>query len=844
MTAPARLWKLRLLILTLAAFGVVTDVSVEAQTPSTPNRVAANPNLAVRSRLTGHLPSWAKQPNDVGEVPDSKDLELTFVLSRSPSQQAQFNQLLADQQSRTSPRYHRWLTPQQIGDQYGPTKQEVNVLTSWLTGQGFRLDEVTPSRMFVRASATAGIAADALSTTFRMFRIPGSTDGKSYVSATTEPSIPQALTPIVAAIAGLTQLPEEPHPLATRAAPTPLMDNATHPETTLNNGEHIIAPGDFATIYNLKPVYQDGFDGTGQRVAIMGLSRVDPSDITNFEARVDQPSELPNVVIPPLGADPGLAGDPYQLEATLDVERVVGTAPGAKIDLIVTCSDSTSSGCTAPWNDGVFAAANYNIQTLLDPIMTISFSGCEAGASPAYVMQYDTLFSQAAAEGISVLVSSGDAGAAGCATHDAAPVTSTLVKSTNLLCSSGSVTCVGGTEFAETSNGENPSSYWGTRNSANQSSAIRYIPEGAWNQPTGTKIPFVVEGTGGGVSAVIPRPPFQVGVGVPVGNYRTTPDVSFSSASHDAYFGCYADPADAPSTPNPCVPNPTTNSIVPNQFYGTSAATPSMAGITALLNQKLGGSQGNLNPLLYSLAANPGNGVFNDVTVSSSGVTGCTVSVPSMCNNSVPSANALTGGLAGYVVSAGYDQATGWGSIDVANLLSAATSVMSFTVNPASSSLSISAGAAQDGQDALTLSSMGGFRGQVALTCAISFSGTGSAADPPICSFLDPYVTLVSGGTGTATMIIGRVAPNLRKGVLPADISLLAVLLAGLPAALLRFRRRNLYWVLVLGIGLSCLSGCGNSGITKGTYNVVVTGTAMTGGTTMTSSTTIDLTVQ
>lgn len=104
--------------------------------------------------------------------------------------------------------------------------------------------------MFVRTSATFGIAADALSTGFLMFRIPNSIDGKSYVSAAMEPYIPQALTPIVAAIAGLTELPREPHLLATRAAPTLLLGNATHPETALNNGEHIISPGDFATIYN------------------------------------------------------------------------------------------------------------------------------------------------------------------------------------------------------------------------------------------------------------------------------------------------------------------------------------------------------------------------------------------------------------------------------------------------------------------------------------------------------------------------------------------------------------------------------------------------------------------
>ena len=115
-----------------------------------------------------------------------------------------------------------------------------------------------------------------------------------------------------------------------------------------------------------------------------------------------------------------------------------------------------------------------------------------------------------------------------------------------------------------------------------------------------------------------------------------------------------------------------------------------MAGVAALLNTSLRSKQGNINSLLYQLAAsNPA--VFHDVTVTSSGVSGCVATTPSMCNNSAPSTTGLTGGTAGYVVTAGYDEATGLGSLDVANLLAAAspatTLVSTFlavttTVNP------------------------------------------------------------------------------------------------------------------------------------------------------------------
>jgi len=160
----------------------------------------------------------------------------------------------------------------------------------------------------------------------------------------------------------------------------------------------------------------------------------------------------------------------------------------------------------------------------------------------------------------------------------------------------------------------------------------------------------------------IPTPSWQTGSGVPGAQGRYTPDVSFSASRHNGYFGCLA------AAGNSCVAD-STGHFKFEYFFGTSASTPSMAGIAALLNQKIGRAQGNLNPRLYALAATPSNGVFHDVTVGTSGVSGCDVSIPSMCNNSTPGPGGLSGGLKGYSVGPGYDEATGLGSINVANLL-------------------------------------------------------------------------------------------------------------------------------------------------------------------------------
>jgi pseudomonalisin len=300
--------------------------------------------------------------------------------------------------------------------------------------------------------------------------------------------------------------------------------------------------------------------------------------------------------------------------------------------------------------------------------MSVSFGQCEQSAGQASTIYWDSLYSQAAAEGISVFVSSGDSGAAGCdAAFKAPPATQTA--SPNYLCASSYVTCVGGTEFNE--NAEAGSgNYWNATNGVGFVSATRYIPEGAWNEPADSMGNFQVASGEGGVSAFIATPYWQTGLGVPPGKQgRYTPDVSFSASAHDGYASCLA------AANLDCVANSSGHfSYV--VASGTSASTPSMAGIAAMLNQKMGSPQGNLNPGLYSLASLSPAGVFNDVTVDSSGVSNCRLTLPSLCNNSTPGPSDLQGGLPGYLVGPGYDLATGLGSLNASGLFTKWPSVV------------------------------------------------------------------------------------------------------------------------------------------------------------------------
>ncbi len=635
-----------------------------------PDRIAARPDFAARAPLAGHVPLWATPSRDQGPVPAATPVSLTLSLSRSPQLQAAFDQLLLDQQNPSSPRYHQWLTPQQVGEQFGPTQNDLDTLTSWLTAQGLHVESIAPSRIFIHATAPASTVNAVFQTSLHTFNHLA----RPLMEPVSEPIIPAALTPIVQYIQGLSQVDYRTHshqlppiPISqTNIKPATGTSATIHPDLNVGDGSvHYLSPADFATIYDVP----SSITGTAQKVAIIGGSRLLASDLTTWESLSGLPSYQPNYIIPPPSAcgtittttktqtanacaDPGTTNNEDQGEGTLDFERVYGTAPGASVDQIISTN----------WLDGsvTYELISYAINTVNDPILSMSFGACEAEQSTQFLAYENSLFATAASQGISIFASSGDSGADSCeaqATPPSTTVPQTLAISD--ICSSIYVTCVGGTQFSDTAN---PSAYWSSSNSSNSRSALSYIPEGAWNEPTTTDskggIIYAPDATGGGVSAFTAKPSFQSGAGVPADGARDVPDISFSASTHNGYFSClsYAG-ADC--------------SKYLTGFGGTSASAPSMAGVAALLDQKLSGRQGSLNPLLYKLAAST-PGAFHDAIPATSGVTSCTTSTPSTCNNSNPSATGLSGGLAGYPLTTGYDLATGLGSLDVNAFLNAA----------------------------------------------------------------------------------------------------------------------------------------------------------------------------
>jgi uncharacterized protein (TIGR03437 family) len=554
---------------------------------------------AIDPRVTrvvkGTLHPLARPEADRGPVDPAMQMEHIVVAFRpSPTQQTDLDQLLADQQNPNSSRYHQWLSPEDFSLRFGLSPADESRVVAWLKSEGLDVKQRARGRNWVAFSGTAGQVGRALHTQIRRF---STTAGDHFANAA-EPSVPAALEEIVAGFSGLDDFQPESH---ARLVPSP--------QYTLGSN-HYLVPEDLATIYNVAPLYKNGLDGSGQGIVIVGQSAVDPADLQAFKTRHNLPANDPKMI--PYSTDPGFTSS--ELEGVLDLEWAGAMAPKATIYYV--------------YGTSAFSAMSYAINLNIAPVISVSYGTCENNASPQF---YRALAQQANAQGITLVVSSGDSGGASCDRQGVAPqATKGLVPAFPAILPEA--TAVGGTQFNEGSG-----NYWGT-NSPNLGSALSYIPEKAWNESSTAG----VLSTGGGISRIYPKPSWQIAPGITDANFRHYPDISLSAAGHDAYIITYLGALAAVS--------------------GTSAGAPTFAGIVALLNQYqvTNGTQakpglGNINPQLYRLAQSAPT-AFHDVTTGDNIVI-CTLGSP----------DCLTGSY-GYAAGPGFDLATGLGSIDANNL--------------------------------------------------------------------------------------------------------------------------------------------------------------------------------
>src|SRR5208282_1328784 len=308
--------------------------------------------------LRGNTYPLARPEFDRG--PASSDLPLNrmlLVLKRNPQQEAVLKTLLDQQQERSSSNYHAWLMPEEFGQRFGPSEEDIRTITSWLSSHGFQVNKVANGRMLIEFSGTADQVKETFHTEIHKYEV----NGREHWANSTDPEIPTALTSTVAGIVSLHNFPRKPQH---RIVGTVSRERGTgryrlyQPQsglaplwTTPGGGCglagslcYAMAPYDLATIYNSLPLWNatTPIDGTGQEIAIVSQSAIYPQDFTDFRSDFGLPAG--NLVITYNGINPGTALEGDETETDLDMQWAGSVAKGATIHLVISATTNTSAG--------------------------------------------------------------------------------------------------------------------------------------------------------------------------------------------------------------------------------------------------------------------------------------------------------------------------------------------------------------------------------------------------------------------------------------------------------------------------------------------------------------------
>lgn len=697
----------------------------QAESPNSAQRIVTNVDEANLVTLKGNTHPAALPRFDQGAVSDRLPMEhMLLVLQRSPQQQQAFEKLLDDQQNPTSPGYHKWLTAEELGKTYGPAPQDIAAVVSWLKYHGFQVNGVSKSGLTIDVSGTAGQVRDAFHTAIHMYDIAG----KQHIANASDPQIPAALAPVVVGFNALHDFMPKPAIRKAKPALTFTCDT-TCPGGFQGLTQYDETPVDFNTIYNVpRNTGRGALTGKGQTVVVLEDSNAQSIDISTFRKAFGINKSGSFSQVHPTGpltcTNPGKTADEF--EAAPDAEWANAIAFNANVELASCASSTTTFG-------GLIAAQNLLDLTTPPPIMSLSYVQCETSLGSTGNTFVNSLWSQAASEGVSVFVAAGDAGAAECDDPTSASSAAGGI-AVNGYASTPFNVAAGGTDFKDTSDSNNTAFWNATNSSTTFASAKSYIPETAWNDScAGSVLYFSFEGfpdgetscndpsnaglldvvaAGGGPSAVYTKPTWQGGSsnpqldGIPSDGRRDLPDVSLFASdgfwNHSIVF-CMSDTGQDGTPCDYTVPLDAFN----NSAGGTSFTAPQLASIQALINEKKGatstlsGGQGNVAPRYYALARAEYGTTTSPNTTTSPDLTTCNsnlgTGVASTCvfydirsgNINVPcttgttdcfTASGDTIGLlstsdtslgVAYPQKTGWDFASGIGTINVTNLINA-----------------------------------------------------------------------------------------------------------------------------------------------------------------------------
>jgi Pro-kumamolisin, activation domain/MBG domain (YGX type) len=632
---------------------LVTSGSLAAYAQSSPRITQAIDQRAYVT-LSGNTRPEANTLNVRGPLAASYPVDhILLFLQRSPEQEAAVDQFITSLNDKNSPNFHKWLTPDEYGQRFGVDESDVQQVTNWLQSQGFQVNQVYPNRMVIDFSGTASQIQQAFRTQMASLTV----GGQAHIANMSDPQVPAALAPVIKGIASLNDFRPHAHHISaadyTFAGCTTTTSHPTEPGTC-----YAMTPQDNQTIYNLNPLYTAGYSGQGQTIALIEDTDTygGTADWNTYRSTFGLATAYPSgsyTRIFPGCTNPGANGDDG--EAAIDVEVASAIAPSAAIELVACPSGAVTFGGQIALLNLINGAGPY------PGVVSVSYGVCESANGNGGNYAFYQTYQQAAAQGISVFTSSGDEGESGCSRDFTAGANYTVTSlGVSGWGGTPYDVSVGGTDFEDVYNakfgGPALSTYWNPTNTSGFGSAKQYVPEIPWNDacgsvlianyahgsfntysasPTGfcnvspgnsTSGYLVAAAGAGGASNCatgaggtgqssylqsLPncqgysKPSFQTGAalnggnavyGVPSDGVRDVPDVSMFAAN--GVWGhyeivCWSDPAYTSSGSAPCTGAPSTWS----GFGGTSVASPTMAAVQALVNQKTAQTWGN--PLSY-----------------------------------------------------------------------------------------------------------------------------------------------------------------------------------------------------------------------------------------------------
>lgn len=649
--------------------------------------------------LSGNVASWVSQAHLLNRAASGNRVGVTVYLRLR--HEAQLRSFLREAYQPGSPEYHHFLTPQQFHARFSPTPQQLESVRQWLAQTGLKVGNSPANRTYADAIGTVGQIESAFRVTENEYRYRGMTL-RANAGA---PIVPAALSSTVSFISGLDQSNllikpsvEEAPPGEGYGTPGPCSQYWADHTATVSPSAHQYGsslpwlpcgytPPQIRAAYG---VNHTALTGAGVRIGIVDAfaSNTIVQDVNMFSAHYGLPSlsasNFRQVVAPGIFNFPGnkqYSPQGWFGEETLDIEIAHAMAPGATIVYGGAQNDRVPLDHTLI----------YMIDNHLADVISNSWGYYGEPTNYGQTHALDQAFLQAAAEGISVLASSGDSG-------DVAAYTG--VAQASYPASNPWVTAVGGTSLALYDGSGTKNEWgWGTYSSTLTGSA----PTETSTAVTGTAWtpwpPTFFYGSGGGASLHYAQPWYQQGVvpsalststttasGTPVpfsAPHRVVPDVAMDA---DPNTGILTGETYAVSS-DPLV-NAGCTALTPGYEYcerrigGTSVASPMFAGVVALADQARfqasEGPIGFLNPVLYQQTpvGAPGSGfALEDVlppaspmamlrnVESASSSSGLTTTLRTI--NSVPSGtdgSVIEGADSSLRTTPGYDDVTGLGT--------------------------------------------------------------------------------------------------------------------------------------------------------------------------------------